>query len=73
MKFLQDSLGVVEVGKEVLLVLYNYAYVQVKYLNKTVDPVVQCKWEEDLEEGKRKAVGVHNGESGGGQEWEEGL
>ena len=38
MKFLQDSLGVVEVGKEVLLVLYNYAYVQVKYLNKTVDP-----------------------------------
>lgn len=38
MKFLQDTLGVVEVGKEVLLVLYNYAYVHVKYLNKTVDP-----------------------------------
>lgn len=40
MKFLQDTLGVVEIGKESLLVIYNYAYIQVKYLNKTVNPEI---------------------------------
>jgi len=52
--FLRETLGVVKLSEDCLLIIYNYAYIALKYINKELDITTLTAGEQTSAAGARK-------------------
>jgi len=59
LKFIREHLSVPELSNEILLILYNYAYVALKYINKGIAGTTMSETEKNIQERARKNVWLY--------------